>query len=298
MHGGGGRPGATAGGEYRRRVADIVHCRMARKYQDLTQHFHENVTIHYNSSKEGLFKHGIWKGRDAFLANMKLTDVDYQPLDGDVMEVLVEGDRTVVRWLSTWRHRASGMVYTIDMAHFLRWQGDKVVTMHEFLDHAVAGGDRCCRFHSFEEFLTPRPTSLGRDEIIRRLTALVRYPSYRPDVPLIEKLCAPNIVTEFVGDRTRIPYSGRHSGLAALVSIVRAVAVDFEQLRHSFSEIVLEGGRVAVRRRVEWRHRGTGMRGYVDLADFMRFEDELIVELIEYRDSITILEMQGELVKL
>ena len=32
-----------------------------------------------------------------------------------------------------------------------------------------------------------------------------------------------------------------------------------------------------------------------DLADFVRFEDGLIVELIEFRDSVTLLEMQGEM---
>jgi len=295
MHGDGARE--SCDGEFRRRVHDIVRLRMSRGYEQLAQYFHDDVVIHYNSSKEGLFKHGTWHGRNAFITNMQLTDHEYQPLDGDVMEVLVEGDRTVVRWLSSWRHRASGAVYSVDMAHFLHWDDDKVVTMHEFLDHAVFGGDTCCRFRKFEDFLTPRSPGLSRDEIIERMTALVRYPSYQPDVPLYERLCAHNIVTEFVGDRTRIPYHGRHSGLAALVCIVRAVAVEFEQLRHSFSEIVIEGPRAAVRRRVEWRHRGTGMRGYVDLADFVLFEDGLIVEMIEYRDSITILEMAGELVR-
>jgi ketosteroid isomerase-like protein len=69
--------------------------------------------------------------------------------------------------------------------------------------------------------------------------------------------------------------------------------VDFEQLDHVIREIIVDGGRVAVRRTVEWRHRGTGRRGLVELADFARFEDGLIVEVIEFRDTITILSMAG-----
>ena len=58
--------------------------------------------------------------------------------------------------------------------------------------------------------------------------------------------------------------------------------------------MLVEEGRVAGRRKVEWRHRGTGRRGLVDLANFVRFEDGMIVELVEFRDSVTLLEMRGE----
>lgn len=57
-------------------------------------------------------------------------------------------------------------------------------------------------------------------------------------------------------------------------------------------EAVIDGGSVAVRRTVEWRHRGTGRRGIVELADFLRFEDGLIVEIVEYRDSVALMRMQ------
>jgi ketosteroid isomerase-like protein len=84
-------------------------------------------------------------------------------------------------------------------------------------------------------------------------------------------------------------------GVEAVINIVRGINVDFEQLNNELSDILVDGGRLACRRTVKWRHRGTGRRGLVELAEFVRFEDGLIVELIEYRDSVTILEMQGEL---
>ena len=77
--------------------------------------------------------------------------------------------------------------------------------------------------------------------------------------------------------------------------MVKAINVDFEQQDFSLSDILVDGDALACRRTVEWRHRGTGRRGIVELAEFVRFENGKIVELVEYRDSVTILEMQGDL---
>jgi ketosteroid isomerase-like protein len=147
---------------------------------------------------------------------------------------------------------------------------------------------------SFENLLSPKPPGLSRAEIVERCESLLKFPnSHGPDVALVRRLCAPDIVCEFVGDKSRIPYAGRHVGVETLARILCSIAVDFEQLDHVIREIIVDGGRVAVRRTVEWRHRGTGRRGLVELADFARFEDGLIVEVIEFRDTITILSMAG-----
>ncbi len=146
----------------------------------------------------------------------------------------------------------------------------------------------------FEEFLSARPSGLDREEIVQRVKLLALQPTEKCDSRIIRDLYSPDVVCEFVGDKSRIPYAGRHVGIEALLSVVRAINIDFEQLNHSVSDIIVDGGRIAVRRTVEWRHRGTGRHGRVDLADFARFEDGLIVEMIEFRDTITILSMQGE----
>jgi ketosteroid isomerase-like protein len=147
---------------------------------------------------------------------------------------------------------------------------------------------------AFENLLSPRPPGLDRREIIRRCEAFLTFPDLRgPDPALIRELCSQDVVSEFIGDRMRIPYAGRHVGVETLERIIRTIAIDFEQLDQTIWEILVDGGRVAARRTVEWRHRGTGRRGLVELADFARVEDGLIVELVEFRDSITILSMAG-----
>jgi ketosteroid isomerase-like protein len=146
----------------------------------------------------------------------------------------------------------------------------------------------------FEKLLSNGSPGLSRDEIVRRVKILAAKPSPENDFRAIRDLFSADVVCEFVGDKSRISYAGRHVGVDALIAIIRNIVTDFEQLNHSISEIIVDGGRVAIRRSVEWRHRGTGRRGRVDLADFVRFEDGLIVEMVEFRDSIAILSMQGE----
>ena len=93
------------------------------------------------------------------------------------------------------------------------------------------------------------------------------------DYKLLREFYAPDVACEFIGDKSRIPYAGRRIGIEALISIVRSINIDFEQSNHVVNDIIVDGGRVAVRRSVDWRHRGTGRRGRVDLAEFARFEN-------------------------
>ncbi len=79
----------------------------------------------------------------------------------------------------------------------------------------------------------------------------------------------------------------------ALTNIIHSINIDFEQVGCATPEMVVDGTGVAARRTVEWRHRGTGRRGIVELADFVRFENGLIIEVVEFRDSVALLQMQG-----
>jgi ketosteroid isomerase-like protein len=286
----------AASRELRRRVHQIMQCRIRGDFGGMMQFFSPRVVVYYTCSKEGLFRPGVWYGRDAFRENMRLTDIDYQPLDGELKDVIVDGDCAAVRWRSVWRHVGTGEEYTLEMAHFLRWADDVVVEVHEFLD-VLGFYDPIVvsMMSSLDDLLSPPDPELACDEIERRVEAVVQFSASGPDLELLRELCSPSIVCEFVGDRARIPYSGRHVGLQALVSIIRAIGVEFSQHHYETSQTLIDGGRVAMRRTVEWRHHGTGRRGLVYLADFARFEKGKLVELVEYRDSIKVLQMQGEL---
>jgi ketosteroid isomerase-like protein len=281
--------------EIRSRITQMLRCRMSGQIDRMLRYFAPNTVVHCASSREGLLPPGIWEGADALRSITRRTDENYEPLEHEILDILVDGQNAVVRWRGAWRRHATGKIYMIDAAHFLRWQNGLVVEMHEFFEHA--SNSRPCgnKISSYEDLLTQKSPGFDLHEIERRARQLVGFPSNGPEIDMIVEFCSPDIICDFVGDRARIPCAGRHVGVDALINIVRAVAVDFEQSHCEISEILVEEGRVAGRRKVEWRHRGTGRRGWVDLANFVRFEDSMIVELVEFRDSVTLLEMQGEM---
>ena len=293
MHGPGERSSQVIESETRRRVHEIVRSRMTYDVSTLVEHFVEDVELNYSCSRLGVLPPGQWRGRDALRAHLRRVDIDYEPLDAEILAVLVEGENTVVRWLSSWRHRATGQVHRMDMAHFLRWRKGLVSEMYEFRDHRCAARGADFLPQSLEDILNPRGPGLARNEMARRLVAMSSF-SCGPDIALIREVCSPDVVCEFVGDRATISYAGRHRGVDALINIVRGIGVEFEQLGHALPDgVIVDGGTAAARRTVEWRHRGTGRRGQVQLADFVRFEDGLIVEIVEFRDSTALLQMQA-----
>ncbi len=283
-------------GEIRCRLGEIAHFRLTGQLGRMAKHFAPDVVVHFNCTQLGLFSSGTSRGRDAFIASMRRSEIDYEALDGEIVDVLVENGRAAVRWSTCWRHRGTGRVYVIDMAYFLKWRGSEIVELYEYLDYPSPPGIGRDALSTFDRMMRPSGPGLSRKEIVSRVNELANFASARgPDVALIREYYSPEIVCEFVGQRTRIPYAGKHVGVEAVINIVRAINVDFEQLDYELSDILVDGGRLACRRTVHWRHRGTGRRGVVELAEFVKFEDGLIVELIEYRDSVTILEMQGAL---
>lgn len=121
--------------ELRRNVFAITQLRMSGEIDEMMLYFAPDVVVQYHCTKEGLFLPGVLHGRAAFKENIRLTDIEYEPLGSEVLDILVENESTVVRWRNSWRHRGTGQVATLDMAHFLRWRNGQVVEVYEYLDY-------------------------------------------------------------------------------------------------------------------------------------------------------------------
>ncbi len=293
MHGLGGRSTKVAENETRRRVHELIRLRMAGEIEEVLKLFVEDVELHYNCSKAGVIHASFWQGHTALRDYLRRTDIDYEPLDAEVQDIFVEGDRTAMRWTGRFRRRADGRVFVMDLAHFMRWRKERISSLDEFVDdHAVSRAVGPLR-KSIEDMIEPPGPGLSRDEMAHRAMELGSFSREGPDIGLFRRYCAPEVVSEFVGDRATIFYAGRHRGIDALTNIISSINVDFEQVGGTTPEMVVDGTGVAARRTVEWRHRGTGRRGIVELADFLRFENGLIVELVEFRDSVALLQMQS-----
>ncbi|MEK8094647.1 nuclear transport factor 2 family protein [Methylocystis sp. IM3] len=289
---GGSRDLALSATDKRFVIAEMLDCRMRRHYDRFASFVDPGVVLSCHSWREGMVGPAVWRGADGLRELFRRTDENYLPGDHEIIDVLVDGDEAVVRWRADWRRHDNGRIYTNDAAHFLRWDQGRVVEMHEFFDAHCRSTPACACLPSFETLLTPRPPGLPRGEMERRARRLLEFESGSPEPALVLKWCAPDIICDFAGDRARLPYAGRHTGVDALLGIIRAVHVDFEQRPLGLSRILIEDARAACWRQVEWRHRGTGRTGVCELADFVRFDNGLIVECIEFRDTVSLLRMQ------
>jgi ketosteroid isomerase-like protein len=287
MDGGGNRTVRLTAAVKRRLIAEMLDCRMRRQYDRFETYVDPHVVVNCNAWREGIIGPDIWSGAPAVRDLFRRTDENYFPLDHEILDILVDDDRAAVRWRGNWRRHATSKIYPIDAAHFLRWDNGLVVEMHEFFDAQCKAASPYVAVPSLESLLEPSAPELSRKEMERRSRRLVDHDDgLNPD--LLRQWCSPNIVCEFVGDRARLPYAGRHVGVEAMLGVIRAISVDFEQRNFAVSEMMIEDQRVAGRRRVQWRHRGTGRTGVSELADFVRFEKGLIVELIEFRDTVSL----------
>jgi ketosteroid isomerase-like protein len=208
--------------DMRRFIAEMLDCRMRRDYRRFVEYVSPSVVVYCNAWREGIVGPAIWTGADALVDLFRRTDENYFPLQHEILDIIVDGDKAVVRWRGEWRRHANGKIYTLDAAHFLKWEKDRVVEMHEFFDAHCPSTPACVCEVSFDHLLTPVPSGLDREEMADRLRRLAAFAADGPDEALMRAWCSPNVVSDFIGDRARLPYAGRHRGVEAMIGIIRA----------------------------------------------------------------------------
>jgi ketosteroid isomerase-like protein len=74
-------------------------------------------------------------------------------------------------------------------------------------------------------------------------------------------------------------------GKKAVAEAYRQLNVQSENLGSVLHELLIDGDRVALHRTTRVRNRGTGRIHTLDVMDFARFRDGLVVEFSEYPDT-------------
>jgi ketosteroid isomerase-like protein len=147
-------------------------------------------------------------------------------------------------------------------------------------------------------------TNMQSDETLHRLGALDREMiehriqtiferRAEGDLPGIMDYAADDIVYSTRGLWTLYPFSQPVRSKALVGQMLAMIEVMYENFGSTIHELVIDGDRAALHRTSRMRNRGTGALLSVDVCDFMRFRDGMVIEFSEYPDSAAIARLQA-----
>lgn len=103
--------------EIRSRIAEMLRCRMSGQINQMLKHFGPNTVVHCASSRDGLLPPGIWEGADGLRAMTRRTDENYEPLEHEILDILVDGSWIAMKLLMR-RPEIEGFVAIAAPANF------------------------------------------------------------------------------------------------------------------------------------------------------------------------------------
>ncbi|HMN71974.1 MAG TPA: nuclear transport factor 2 family protein [Rhodoblastus sp.] len=130
---------------------------------------------------------------------------------------------------------------------------------------------------------TAETASLDRATVERCIHRLIALRA-DGDVDGLVAFAAPDIVFKTGIGRSH-PFHAEYRGAEACAKLVRDVNVCYENLGSRLNRLLIDGDQVALHRTTRIRNRGTGRAVDVDMWNFVRFRDGLIVEFAEYPDT-------------
>ena len=119
--------------------------------------------------------------------------------------------------------------------------------------------------------------ALDREMIEHRIRTLFERRA-EGDLPGIMDYAADDIVYHTRGLWTLYPFSQPVRGKALVGQMLAMIEVMYENLGSTIYELVIDGDRAALHRTSRMRNRGTGALLSVDVCDFVRFRDGMVIE--------------------
>ena len=125
------------------------------------------------------------------------------------------------------------------------------------------------------EHASRRLSEVDRSLIEQRIHALAEMRA-RGDMAGMMKYAAPDIVFNG-GSWKTYPLSARCEGRDACSELGRTVNVTYENLGVTINKMLIDGDSVALHRTARIRNRGAGRTVDVEICNFLRFRDGLVV---------------------
>jgi ketosteroid isomerase-like protein len=133
---------------------------------------------------------------------------------------------------------------------------------------------------------------IDRELIEKNLRALYAARK-RGDVAAWLSLYTPNVRATVISATGSHGFSGPVIGPENMRRALQAMDTELELLDLEVVDIIIDGDRAAVRRKVTMRGRGTGETRQFVTFDYMRFEDGLISEVEQFTDTHAINAARG-----
>jgi ketosteroid isomerase-like protein len=134
-------------------------------------------------------------------------------------------------------------------------------------------------------------SEVDRDLLEQRIHTLLELRA-RGDVAGMLSYAAPDVVYKG-GTWRSYPLHVTVVGKKACGELLRAVNVSYENLGSTINKLLIDGEKVAVHRTARIRNRGTGATVSIDICDFIRFQDGLIVEFSEFPDTTAAAQLES-----
>jgi ketosteroid isomerase-like protein len=132
---------------------------------------------------------------------------------------------------------------------------------------------------------------LDRDLIEQRVRAILEC-RVAGDTDGMARYAAPDLVYAD-GTWRSYPFQKTCHGREACLKMLREVNIYYEPLGSEIQRIAIDGDRVALHRRAKIRNRGTGVVVDIDICNFVKFRDGMVVEFSEYPDTMAVARLEG-----
>jgi ketosteroid isomerase-like protein len=251
--------------------------------------------------------------RAHFVEAVARVNADFEFLEADIHEFLIDGDCAALHVTFTTRNRGAGSPAEVDVWMHLRFLNDLVVEAAIYVDVARAAGllpGGMVEIHASERArgasrAAPAGAAVKLDLAAAGATerAECKAPEARSrewmqrvahdffalrakgDFPGMLARLAPDFVYNPRGTWTRLPLMVDACDRAAFAESLRLVNVEFEDLGGEVHELLVDGDRVVAHRTIRIRNRGAGDVVHLDEWVCLRILDGLIVEMASYVDN-------------
>jgi hypothetical protein len=109
----------------------------------------------------------------------------------------------------------------------------------------------------------------------------------------LERYLAQEAVFEYIGESKTFPYARRYVGKGEIIRLYKTINTEIEMLGSALLNVIVEGPDAFSRRRVDVRHRGTGVRETHEIWDLWKFRDNMVSESIKLMDFSAYYRLQG-----